>query len=145
MGAQSLTVTTSNVDPDTSGAWMKLDLTPDDQAFSVHFTGNGAAGTATIVAMLRKSDSTSERAYTATATVGAIRTGADGASGEYHCTVVFANSGNEWVDAAGFVKPSTRLPGLSVSPDGKEWFVGVTAFGTITGGTLTVVPVTDCD
>lgn len=143
MGAQSLTVTTANVDPDTATAWMKLDLAEQDKACSVHFTGNGAAGTATIVAALRNADGTNERAFSATATVGAVRTGADGASGQYHCTVVFAQSGNEWFDTAGFKKPSTRAPGITLSPDGKEWFVGVIAFGTITAGVLTVVPVTD--
>ena len=131
MARQSLAVTTANVDPDTTTAWFAIDLTPDDQAFSVHFTGNGAAGTATIEAALRDIKAgTSERAYRATATVGASRTANDGANGEYHCTVVFTNTGNEWVDTTGLIKGENK------------WWVGVVGFGTITAGTLTVVPTT---
>lgn len=131
MASQSLAVTTANVDPDTATAWFKIEMPIECQAFDVSFSGNGNSGTATIEAKLRKNDGTSIKTSRGTATVGVSRTGADGASGEYHAPVVFGDSGNQWVDATGHI------------PGQQTWWVGVVAFGTITGGTLTVAIATE--
>lgn len=142
---QGLTVASAsaNVDPDTTAAWIKVDLTPNDKAFRIMCTCTGASGTAVIGAYLRASDGTAIYPITGTATASAGRVGADGASGNYEMTLAMHQTGNEYVDAAGYVKPNTRLPGNVLSPDGQEWWVGVISMATITSVTFTVEPVQD--
>lgn len=137
---QSLTVTTDDADPDTATSWMKVNQAREDKALRVFFSGNGAAGSAVINANLRSPDGTTIWSDTATATITARRTGADGASGEYVCSVVFAQSGNEYLDLNGYIPPTASKAGLT---DGTEWWIGVLTLSTITGGTLTVAPCVD--
>lgn len=144
MALQSLTVATGNVDPDTTTAWFKLALAPEHKAVRIIANCTGASGTAALQVALRHNDTTLIWSDGGTATATARRVGNDGASGNYQCSVVFNQSGNEYVDLAGFLPAKSSTSALTVNDaNALEWLVGVTSLTTITSITVYAIPVTD--
>ena len=91
---------------------------------------DGSSGTATIrVAIRSPRKPDGEKTILieeATATVGALRRGEDGASGQYLCAVVFTLSGTDKMDLMPYLESHKDDDGGPL-----EVFVGVSAFGTI--------------
>lgn len=116
-----------------------LDKNFGDQVIRVSAQSTGSSGTATILLALVRG--TTVIGYErATATVGTVRSGSDGASGNYLAEVVFDSSGTDKADLLGQGAngsfPAKFGTSLDASDPADRWFIGVTAFGTISDVTL---------
>lgn len=127
-----ISLTTANVNLGTSTAWQRLALPVGKEAPTGN-TGlgpqvlwtdvvvNAAAGSATLgLAVVEKETSVVVRYTTATVTVTTRRAGIDGASGDYVCTVAWAESGNKKVDLMDF------------NADQHDLYLGLDALATFT-------------
>ena len=70
-----------------------------------------------------------------TATIGANRTGTDGASGDYLAPIVWDDSATRFFDLGGAGYAAGRKAGLG---DGYEWRINIKSMSTGTVGTVTL-------
>lgn len=71
--------------------------------------------------------------YQGTGTITALRTGADGATGEYIATCVFAISGTNFKDLAGAGYTEGKTPGT-----GYRWKIGIISATTVAASAITL-------